>query len=93
MGRLGRFQVIPRSGDAADVVVRTLQQFAPNREIVPFARLIEDLGLVSDDLTEAALMLEESFGIQPTPDEYSGVRTVGDLIALFGRARSDSDRR
>jgi acyl carrier protein len=72
------------------VVLEVAQQAHPERSSVePAHRLAADLGFVSLDLAQVAAELEAQLGFDPfTKTSASGVATVGDLIALYERARS-----
>ena len=90
MGFFKRFEVVTVRPDTEteQVVVRTVRQFSePSAAIAGHTRLIEDLELISDDLTKILLMLEESFGVCPSRPEYRQVHTVSDLVRLFDRVR------
>ena len=48
-------------------------------EIVPEARILDDLGADSLDVVELAMVLEETFGIVVPDDAIEGLRTIGDV--------------
>lgn len=49
--------------------------------LVPEARLAEDLGMTSINLLYMAIVIEERFGVRFTNDDFSGLRTVADVVA------------
>jgi acyl carrier protein len=49
-------------------------------EIVPGARLVEDLGADSANLIMLIMDLENEFDITVSDDMLSGVKTVGDIV-------------
>jgi acyl carrier protein len=55
-------------------------------QVIPTARLIEDLGADSLDLVELIMAVEEEFALKEIPDEDAvKVKTVGDLVNLIAR--------
>ncbi len=57
-----------------------MQQLGVEREqILPEAKLIDDLGADSLDLVEIGMNLEEQFGITIPDEDYEQVATVEDL--------------
>ena len=52
-----------------------------------------DLGVTSLLMARLVLELEEAFGVEPFEDEEASVadlRTVGDLVAVFRKARGEA---
>jgi acyl carrier protein len=54
----------------------------PAEQIVPEARLVEDLGLDSLDAVELAIAVERKFDIEVPEEELTKLKTVGDMLAL-----------
>jgi len=54
-------------------------------DVVPTARLIEDLGADSLDAVELVISLEDEFAVQLTDDQVASIRTVGDAVDLIGK--------
>lgn len=48
-------------------------------KIVPGARLYEDLDLDSIDAVDLVIKLQEITGRKVSPEDFKGVRTVGDI--------------
>jgi acyl carrier protein len=51
-------------------------------QVVPEARLVEDLGLDSLDAVELAIAVERRFDIEVPEEELTKLRTVADMVAL-----------
>jgi acyl carrier protein len=51
-------------------------------QIVPEARLVEDLGLDSLDAVELAIAVERKFDIEVPEEELAKLKTVADMLAL-----------
>jgi acyl carrier protein len=51
-------------------------------QIVPEARLVEDLGLDSLDAVELAIAVERKFEIEVPEEELTKLKTVADMLAL-----------
>ena len=51
-------------------------------QLVPEARLVEDLGLDSLDAVELAISVERKFDIEVPEDELTKLKTVADMLAL-----------
>lgn len=51
-------------------------------QIVPEARLVEDLGLDSLDAVELAIAVERKFDIEVPEEELTRLKTVADMLAL-----------
>lgn len=49
-------------------------------QVVPEARLVEDLGVDSLDTVELVMALEEAFGFEMPDEDTDKIRTVGDII-------------
>ena len=78
----------------SDVVLAVLLEISrthqPAREdVAPGDRLIDDLGLESLDVALAVAELEGKLGVDPfaTDATIGSVRTVGDFIAVYERAK------
>jgi acyl carrier protein len=54
----------------------------PTEQLVPEARLVEDLGLDSLDAVELAIAVERKFNIDVPEDELAKLKTVADMLAL-----------
>jgi acyl carrier protein len=54
----------------------------PAEQIVPEARLVEDLGLDSLDAVELAIAVERKFDIEVPEEELAKLKTVADMLAL-----------
>src|SRR5262245_39645052 len=54
----------------------------PPEQLVPGARLVEDLGLDSLDAVELAISVERKFDIEVPEEELTKLKTVGDMVAL-----------
>jgi acyl carrier protein len=54
----------------------------PAEQLVPEARLVEDLGLDSLDAVELAISVERKFDIEVPEEELTKLKTVADMIAL-----------
>jgi len=51
-------------------------------QLVPEARLVEDLGLDSLDAVELAISVERKFDIEVPEEELTMIKTVGDMVSL-----------
>ena len=51
-------------------------------QLVPEARLAEDLGLDSLDAVELAISVERKFDIEVPEEELTKLKTVADMVAL-----------
>jgi acyl carrier protein len=56
----------------------------PEAQLIPDARLQEDLGADSLTLVEIALALEDRFNLSIPDEEWEKVSTVGDLFEALG---------
>jgi acyl carrier protein len=54
----------------------------PPEQLVPEARLVEDLGLDSLDAVELAISVERKFDIEVPEEELAKLKTVADMVAL-----------
>ena len=54
----------------------------PTEQLVPEARLAEDLGLDSLDAVELAISVERKFDIEVPEEELTKLKTVADMVAL-----------
>lgn len=54
----------------------------PPEQLVPEARLVEDLGLDSLDAVELAISVERKFNIEVPEEELTKLKTVADMVAL-----------
>ena len=59
--------------------------FIPAEQVIPEAKLEEDLGIDSLGLVKLVLDLEEAYKISISDDECSGIKTVDDLIVIMNR--------
>ena len=59
-------------------------------QIVPEARLVEDLGLDSLDAVELAIAVERKFEIEVPEEELTKLKTVADMVALVERRMSEA---
>ena len=55
--------------------------------VTPEASLREDIGINSIGLLYMAMAVEEEFGIKFTNEDFSGIRTVADVIACIERKK------
>jgi acyl carrier protein len=60
----------------------------PAASITPEARLMEDLNLDSIDAVDMMVKLQESTGQKVSPEQFEGVKTVKDLVALVEKLKS-----
>ncbi len=56
-------------------------------QIVPQARLAEDLGADELDLVELVMAMEEEFGVEISDDRMDAIVTVDDLVAAATSSR------
>jgi acyl carrier protein len=49
------------------------------KEVVPEARILDDLGADSLDVVELVMALEESFDITVPDEDVEGLETIGDV--------------
>ena len=54
----------------------------PAEQLVPEAKLVEDLGLDSLDAVELAISVERKFDIEVPEEELTKLKTVADMVAL-----------
>ena len=54
----------------------------PAEQLVPEARLVEDLVLDSLDAVELAISVERKFDIEVPEEELTKLKTVADMVAL-----------
>jgi acyl carrier protein len=54
----------------------------PAEQLVPEARLVDDLGLDSLDAVELAISVERKFDIEVPEEELTKLKTVADMVAL-----------
>ena len=54
----------------------------PAEQLVPEARLVEDLGLDSLDAVELAISVERKFDIEVPEEELTKLKTMADMVAL-----------
>jgi acyl carrier protein len=54
----------------------------PPEQLVPEARLVDDLGLDSLDAVELAISVERKFDIEVPEEELTKLKTVADMVAL-----------
>lgn len=64
-----------------DVLIEQLGVTRP--QITPEARIVEDLGADSLDVTEIVLLLEERFNCTIPDERLDGVQTAGDIYELM----------
>ena len=57
----------------------------PQEQVIPTARLVEDLDLDSLDAVVLALRVEEETGLELDEDEFKALDTVASLVALVQR--------
>ena len=57
----------------------------PAEKITPTALLQQDLDLDSIDAVDLAIKLQEITGKRVKPQEFKGIRTVGDVVATVRR--------
>jgi len=56
------------------------QMGVDEREVVPEAKLVDDLGADSLDEVELIMAFEEAYGIQISDDDAYAIRTVQDVV-------------
>jgi acyl carrier protein len=56
-------------------------EIEPSR-VIPPAKLYDELGLDSIDAVDLAIKLQEMTGKRIKPENFKGVRTVGDVIGV-----------
>lgn len=61
--------------------IRELQNVAP----IEMETRLEDIDLDAGDLLQLMLTCEEEFGIEVRDEDYAGLVTVGDIVALINR--------
>jgi acyl carrier protein len=88
---------LPRSAMATKTTMNDQQILARLRELLadkfevdparvtPEADLYHDLDLDSIDAVDLVIKLQEMTGKRITPDEFRGVRTVGDVVVAVDR--------
>jgi acyl carrier protein len=62
----------------------------PHEQVVPAARLVEDLDLDSLDAVVLAIRVEEEAGLELDEDEFKALDTVASLVALVQRRQQGS---
>ena len=73
---------------ATEDVAKELQEIMaarlglPPEQLVPEARLVDDLGLDSLDAVELAISVERKFDIEVPEEELTKLKTVADMVAL-----------
>ena len=79
-----------KDGIAALKEIMAARLGLPSEQLVPEARLQEDLGLDSLDAVELAIAVERKFNIDVPEEELTKLKTVADMLALvesrMGRA-------
>lgn len=64
------------------VVVDTLAEFGPERELIKRDATFEALDIDSLDLAELSQVVEEQFGVRLKGDDVASIKTVGEAIDL-----------
>jgi acyl carrier protein len=64
-----------------------------DEQIVPTARLLEDLDLDSLDWVDLVVRLEQETGLEITEDELGAIRTVQDVVGLIHRKLARTEPR
>ena len=59
-------------------------------KIVPDARLLEDLDLDSIDAVDMIIKLQEITGRKVSPEDFKGVRTVGDVQRIVEKLLAET---
>lgn len=59
-------------------------------KIVPEARLLEDLDLDSIDAVDMIIKLQEITGRKVSPEDFKGVRTVGDVQRIVEKLLAEA---
>ncbi|MCE9640492.1 MAG: acyl carrier protein [Betaproteobacteria bacterium] len=62
-------------------ILREAFEIEPSR-VIPSAKLYDELGLDSIDAVDLAIKLQEMTGKRIKPENFKGVRTVGDVIGV-----------
>jgi acyl carrier protein len=68
-----------------EVITDELVRLGAERDDVSADAKLTDIDVDSLDLAELAQIIEERYGIKLTGADVTGVRTVGDVIALIGQ--------
>ena len=77
------------SRSAEDLVSETLRIYVGERtELTPGSRLSEDLGILGDDRDELFRFLETTFEQEHSREDCQAIRTVAELVRLFGSPKS-----
>lgn len=73
------------TGQLEDFVFDALVEFGAEREEVNREATLEGLDIDSLDIVELGQMIEEEYGVRLNPEEFRGVRTVGDALDIIGK--------
>ena len=65
------------------VVVDTLAEIGPERELIKRDATFEELDVDSLDLAEVSQVVEEKFGVRLKGDDIASIKTVGQAIDLI----------
>jgi acyl carrier protein len=68
--------------EVAALVAAQLGRKLPHRTILGADTELEAVGLSSLDITEIYFQIEERVGVELDPGAASGVKTIGDLVAV-----------
>ncbi len=68
-------------------LVSTQLGVAPE-EVVPDARILDDLGADSLDVVELVMALEEAFDVSVPDDDVTALRTIGDVSVYLDKRLS-----
>jgi len=60
-----------------------IAEIGPDRSDITRDATLEDLDIDSLDLVEIAQLVQETWGIELDPQEFGGVKTVGDALDVI----------
>ena len=69
-----------------DILIQQLD--AARDQLLPEARIMEDLGADSLDIAEISMMIEDRFNLVVPDDQWDGVETVEDLCEALSKMLS-----
>jgi acyl carrier protein len=64
-----------------EIIAKELE--VENKQLMPEAKFIEDLGADSLDIVELVMALEEEFGIDIPDEDADKLKTVGDALTYL----------
>lgn len=81
----------PNLAIVQDILMEQLE--LPREQVVPEARIEEDLGADSLDKVEIGMRAEERFDIMIPDENLEGVQTVGDFLEVVLKLKSPPTQR